>query len=28
LPFTFQHIDDWTIARETFRTTTQFKWVK
>ncbi len=26
LPFTFQHIDDFTIARETFRTTPTFKW--
>ncbi len=26
LPFTFQHIDDFTIARETFRTTATFKW--
>lgn len=26
LPFTFQHIDDFTIARETFRTTASFKW--
>jgi sulfite reductase beta subunit len=28
LPFTFQHIDDWTYAFETFRTTAQIKWVK
>lgn len=26
LPFTFQHIDDFTIARETFRTAATFKW--
>lgn len=26
LPFTFQHIDDFTIARETFRNTPAFKW--
>ncbi len=26
LPFTFQHIDDFVIARETFRTTPTFKW--
>lgn len=26
LPFTFQHIDDFVIARETFRTTATFKW--
>jgi sulfite reductase beta subunit len=26
IPFTEQHIDDFTYARETFRTTTQFKW--
>ena len=26
IPFTEQHIDDFTHARETFRTTTQFKW--
>lgn len=26
LPFTFQHIDDFVIARETFRTTAAFKW--
>jgi len=26
LPFTFQHIDDFTIARETFRTSAAFKW--
>jgi sulfite reductase beta subunit len=26
IPFTEQHIDDFTSARETFRTTTQFKW--
>lgn len=26
LPFTFQHIDDFTIARETFRTSATFKW--
>ncbi len=26
LPFTFQHIDDFTIARETFRTASTFKW--
>jgi dissimilatory sulfite reductase beta subunit len=26
IPFTEQHIDDFTFARETFRTTTQFKW--
>ncbi len=25
-PFTFQHIDDFTIARETFRTAATFKW--
>jgi sulfite reductase beta subunit len=25
-PFTFQHIDDFTIARETFRTSAAFKW--
>ncbi len=25
-PFTFQHIDDFTIARETFRTASTFKW--
>ncbi|MGO9614079.1 MAG: dissimilatory-type sulfite reductase subunit beta [Dissulfurispiraceae bacterium] len=25
-PFTFQHIDDFTIARETFRTSPAFKW--
>jgi len=26
IPFTEQHIDDFTSATETFRTTTQFKW--
>lgn len=26
LPFTFQHIDDFVIARETFRTAATFKW--
>lgn len=26
LPFTFQHIDDFVIARETFRTSATFKW--
>ena len=26
IPFTEQHIDDFTFARETWRTTTQFKW--
>jgi sulfite reductase beta subunit len=26
LPFTFQHIDDFVIARETFRTASTFKW--
>ena len=26
LPFTFQHVDDFVIARETFRTTASFKW--
>lgn len=26
LPFTFQHIDDFLIARETFRTAATFKW--
>ncbi|NTU42423.1 MAG: dissimilatory-type sulfite reductase subunit beta [Nitrospirales bacterium] len=26
LPFTFQHIDDFVIARETFRNTAAFKW--
>lgn len=26
LPFTFQHIDDFMIARETFRTAATFKW--
>jgi dissimilatory sulfite reductase beta subunit len=26
IPFTEQHIDDFTHARETYRTTTQFKW--
>jgi sulfite reductase beta subunit len=26
LPFTFQHVDDFTIARETFRTAATFKW--
>jgi len=26
LPFTYQHIDDFTIARETFRTAATFKW--
>ena len=26
IPFTEQHIDDFTNARETYRTTTQFKW--
>ncbi|MGD0885597.1 MAG: dissimilatory-type sulfite reductase subunit beta [Thermodesulfovibrionales bacterium] len=26
LPFTYQHIDDFVIARETFRTTPTFKW--
>ncbi len=26
IPFTEQHIDDFTSASETFRTTTQFKW--
>ncbi|HXX58392.1 MAG TPA: dissimilatory-type sulfite reductase subunit beta [Thermodesulfovibrionales bacterium] len=26
LPFTYQHIDDFTIARETFRTSATFKW--
>ncbi|MCL5022978.1 MAG: dissimilatory-type sulfite reductase subunit beta [Nitrospirae bacterium] len=26
IPFTFQHIDDFTFARETFRTTAAFKW--
>ncbi len=26
IPFTFQHIDDFTFARETFRTTATFKW--
>jgi len=26
LPFGFQHIDDFTIARETFRTAATFKW--
>ncbi len=26
LPFTFQHIDDFTIARETYRNTAAFKW--
>jgi sulfite reductase beta subunit len=26
IPFTEQHIDDFTHARETWRTTTQFKW--
>jgi len=26
LPFTFHHIDDFTIARETFRNTASFKW--
>ncbi|MGE5893788.1 MAG: dissimilatory-type sulfite reductase subunit beta [bacterium] len=26
LPFTFQHIDDFVIARETFRTSPAFKW--
>ncbi len=26
IPFTEQHIDDFTFATETFRTTTQFKW--
>ena len=26
IPFTAQHIDDFTHAVETFRSTTQFKW--
>lgn len=26
IPFTFQHIDDFTFARETFRTAATFKW--
>jgi len=26
LPFTEQHIDDFTHAVDTYRTTTQFKW--
>lgn len=26
IPFTFQHIDDYTFARETFRTAATFKW--
>jgi sulfite reductase beta subunit len=26
IPFTFQHIDDFTFARETFRTSAAFKW--
>ncbi len=26
IPFTEQHIDDFTFARDTFRTTTQFRW--
>ena len=26
LPFTYQHIDDFTFARETFRMTPTFKW--
>lgn len=26
LPFTFQHIDDFTIARETYRNSAAFKW--
>jgi sulfite reductase beta subunit len=26
IPFTDQHIDDFTHAVETYRTTTQFKW--
>jgi sulfite reductase beta subunit len=28
IPFTWQHVDDWTYAFETFRTTAQIKWVK
>ncbi len=26
IPFTYQHIDDFTFARETFRMTPTFKW--
>lgn len=28
IPFTWQHIDDWTYTFETLRTTAQIKWVK
>ena len=26
IPFTWQHIDDYTLARQTFRTASTFKW--